>query len=106
MRAGRLNTFLTPQRLAVTVNADTGETLRRWETLPDIRAERVKFNARAVAKRGEVTIDADAVFYIRINHPVEDGWRVRERGGELYDCVVEPNREKGLKLLKCKKVNA
>lgn len=105
MKSGRLNTFLTPMQLTVVTNQQTGETHREWVEMPQIRAERVKFIAREVRKSGEITVSADAVFHIRIQHPVSDGWRVRERDGFLYDVVVEPDKKNQLKLLKCTKVN-
>ncbi|WP_303745040.1 phage head closure protein [uncultured Duncaniella sp.] len=105
MKAGRLNTFITPMHLTVTHDAVTGEARRVWEELPEIRAERVKYTARHVYNSAELVVGVDAVFHIRYAHPVRDGWRVRERGGDIYDVVVEPNREKQLKLLRCTKVN-
>lgn len=105
MKAGRLNTFLTPMHLTVTHDPVTGEACRSWVELREIRAERVRYAARHVYNSAELVVGIDAVFHVRIQHPVEDGWRVRERNGETYDVVVEPNTEKQLKLLRCTKVN-
>ncbi len=105
MNAGRLTHFLTPLRLDTVTSAETGEARQVWTEGREMRAERVKFTARAVTRGAENVIAADAVYYVRIQHPVSDGWRVRDRAGTLYDVVVEPNREKGLKLLKCTKAN-
>lgn len=105
MNAGRLSYFLTPMRLETVINPDTGEITRRWTELTEIRAERVKVASKAVTRGNEDFVAVDAVYYIRWNHDVRDGDRIRERGGNTYEVVVEPNREKGLKLLKCTKVN-
>lgn len=105
MKAGRLNYFLTPMELITEHNPDTGETLRYWEAHDEIRAERVKFIARAATRGVESLTVADAIFRIRYRHDVKDGWRVRDREGVKYDVVVEPDRENGMKLLKCTKVN-
>jgi head-tail adaptor len=105
MNAGKLSYFLTPLQLENVINPETGEMRQVWVEGKEMRAERVKFVARAAVRGSESVIGADAVYYVRIQHPIDDGWRVRERGGVLYDVVVEPNREKGLKLLKCTKVN-
>lgn len=105
MKAGRLTSFLTLCRLEVSKNPNTGAILRKWVDVREVRAERVKFIARAVTRGVEGFVEADAVFYVRDQHHVEDGWRVRERNGTVYDVVVEPNREQGYNLLKCTKVN-
>ncbi len=105
MKAGRLSYFLTPQKLEVLEDPVTGETKRVWRDQPEIRAERVKFISKAVTRGGESFFDADAVFRIRWTHRIEDGWRVQERGGFLYDVTVEPDRENDMRLLKCTKVN-
>lgn len=105
MEAGPLNTFLKLRRIVVETSPSTGEVTRRWEDVREVRAQRVKFVAKAVTRGSEAFVQADAVFYIRIQHHIEDGWRVIDRSGTEYDVVVEPNREKGLNLLKCTKVN-
>lgn len=105
MTAGRLNYFLTPLRLERSYNPITGETTSHWAEKPEIRAERVKFTAKAVYRGVESLIAADAVYLVRYRHEISDGWRVRDREGTVYNVVVEPNREKDLKLLKCTKVN-
>lgn len=105
MKAGRLNCFLTPSHLVTATDPESGAVTRRWTDEKEIRAERVKFTAKAVMRGAEGFIQADAVFYVRHRHRIEDGWRVRDRAGMLYDVVVEPDRENDLKLLKCTRVN-
>lgn len=105
MNAGRLSYFLTPMRLETVINPDTGSVSRQWVEQKEIRAERMKFTARAVTRGAEGFFAVDAVYLVRMQHRISDGWRVRDRDGVLYDVTVEPNREKGLKLLKCVKVN-
>lgn len=105
MKAGRLNYFLTPKRLQTVTNPETGETRREWTEEKEIRAERVKITAKAMMKGPELIQHIDAAFYVRFAHPIADGWRVKDREGIIYDVNVEPNREKGLKLLKCSKIN-
>ena len=105
MNAGRLTSFLIPLELVKETDKVTGEITRRWKEHPEIRAERVKYAAKIVQRGGEMVTKVDAVFYIRIQHKVADGWRVRTRDGAIYDVTVEPNRDKQLKLLTCSKVN-
>lgn len=105
MEAGRLTYFLTPLRLEVVTNPLTGAVSQRWAEQREIRAERAKITAKAVTRGVEGFVNVDAVYYVRWQHRIEDGWRVRDRDGIIYDVVVEPNREKGLRLLKCTKVN-
>lgn len=105
MNAGTLAYFLDCFRLETVTDPVTGETTREWTEAGTVRADRIKLNGRAVMSGRESTVKADAAYYVRIQHHITDGWRVRERGGYLYDVTVEPNRQKGLKLLKCTKVN-
>lgn len=105
MNAGRLTEFLTPMHLETGVDPASGAIKRDWVEEKEIRAERVKLTTRAVTRGAEGFIEADAVYYVRIQHRIKDGWRVADRYGTLYDVVTEPNREKGLLVLKCTKVN-
>lgn len=105
MNAGRLSYFLTPMRLETVTDPASGAITRRWVEQKEIRAERVKLTVRSQMRGVELFNAADAVYYIRHRHRIEDGWRMKDRDGTLYDVVVEPNREKDLKVLKCTKVN-
>ncbi len=105
MFAGRLTEKLIPSRLVRETDPRTGETRERWEELAPIRAERMKLTARSVLRRRETVTEIDAAYYVRIQHPVSDGWRVLNSDGVKFDVVVEPNRDKMLKILKCTRAN-
>lgn len=105
MNAGSLTYRLVAIEYVTTEDPLTGEKISEWIDRFTMRAERIKLTGKAVVRGSESVIEADAAYYVRIQHPIKDGWRVRELGGDLYDVVVEPNREKQLKILKCKKVN-
>lgn len=105
MNAGRLSYFLTPLQLVTRIDPESGSVRRQWVVHREMRAERVKFAAKAVTRGAEGFTAVDAVYLVRMRHEISDGWRVRDREGTLYDVVVEPNREKDFKLLRCTKVN-
>lgn len=69
-------------------------------------AERVKLTGRSDMTASDLFAAYDAEYNVRDAHPVDSGWRVEELGGHLYNVVnVIPNRERGYKTLKCKRVN-
>ena len=105
MIAGALNEKLIPIRPVREINSKTGECTSGWEELPPIRAQRVKLSVREAVRRRETVVEADAAYYVRYQHPIADGWRVLNSDGVKFNVVVEPNRSKMLKILKCTRVN-
>lgn len=72
-----------------------------------VRAGRVKLSGQSRMSAYERFSDFNAIYEIRDAHTVDNGWRVQEIGGHLYTvCAVEPNRERGMLILICKRVNA
>ena len=72
-----------------------------------IYAERRKLESSEAVVNGEVFPDYRAEFNIRIFHPIKEGWRVTEEssGIEYRVKTVEVNKPRGMKTLKCEKVN-
>ncbi|MCM1369833.1 MAG: head-tail adaptor protein [Candidatus Amulumruptor caecigallinarius] len=105
MNAGGLRGMLIPLELQSFKNPMTGETIEEWVEHPPMRAQRIKIVGKAVVSGKESVIEQNTAYYVRLKHPISSGWRVKDKDGILYDVIVEPNDEKQLKVLECKKVN-
>lgn len=106
MNAGPLRERLVPIKPTEVRNEETGEITRGWEEQPQIRGQLTTYRGRERATQGEVVVNVDACYYVRYQQKIRDGWRLRDLSdGQLYTVVVEPNREKLFKLLRCTKVN-
>jgi len=105
MRAGGLRYRLEVLRPTITVS-EFGEEQTTWEVCRTVRAERVKLNGGRSLEVGETFPDYTAEFNVRYAHPVEENWRVRQLGGDLFTVSnVVPNLERGFKTLQCERVN-
>ena len=69
-------------------------------------AERVRTTPRYGVEADEMFSDITAEFNIRAYHEVKPNWRVEDSDGVLYTVAnVIPNIPKGMKTLRCEKVN-
>lgn len=69
-------------------------------------AERQKVSPRFVEEVGELFSDLTVEFNIRDIHEVDERWRVEQLGGHLYTVAnIIPNRERGMRTLRCERVN-
>lgn len=107
MRSGTLLYSLDILRPQVVTN-DFGEERTEWEqvnALP-VPAERVRLTPRAGVEAGERFPACDAEFNVRSSVPVEENWRVSQRGGWLYTVEnITPNLRRGYLTLSCSRVN-
>ena len=105
MRAGELKyrlTLLEP----VTVTNKFGEETPTYEATRTVHAERVKHSGRRSEEVGEHFADYSVEFNIRDAHPVAEGGRVQQLGGDLYNVVsIQPNIDRGMLTLSCERVN-
>lgn len=83
-----------------------GSEKTRYEETKTVHAERRKLTGNYREELGEMFPDYTAEFNIRIEHRVDEKWRVEERGGHLYTvCNIIPDRRKGMQTLRCERVN-
>lgn len=69
-------------------------------------AERVSAQGYKSVEIGERFADCRIQFNIRDVHTVQENWRCRQLGGELYTIVaIVPNLDRGYKTLICERVN-
>lgn len=105
MRAGALKyrlELLKPQRATDAMGAEEVT----YELLRTVRAERIRTDGRRSEEADEHFPDYTARFNIRDAHPVEENWRVRQKGGHLYTVVaILPNLDRGYNTLLCERVN-
>lgn len=77
-----------------------------WTETATVWAERVRITPRYGMEADEIFSDFTAEFNIRAYHEVRDGWRVEGSDGNLYTVTnVTPNIARGMKTLRCEKVN-
>lgn len=104
MYAGRMKYKLVLMRPVTTEARFGAET--DYEDTTTVWAERVKISGRRSEEAGEHFPDYHVEFNIRDAHPVDDNWRVRQLGGNLYTVTnVIPNRDRGMLTLICERVN-
>lgn len=78
---------------------DYVETVTVW-------AERVKMSGSYGEEVGEKFPSYLVEFNIRDAHEVGENWRVEQLGGYLYTVVnIIPNPQRGMKTLRCDRVN-
>lgn len=105
MRAGEMKYKLQLLKPSVVTN-DFGEEKPSYEYIRTIWAERVKQSGVRSEEVGEHFPDYSVEFNIRDAHPVEENWRVQQLGGYLYTVTnIIPNLDRGMKTLKCERVN-
>ena len=95
-------TLLEPQ----TVTTASGNEKTTYAAIRTVWAERVKATGRRSEEVGEHFPDYSVDYNIRDTHPVQENWRVRQLGGELYTVTnIIPNLDRGYKTLVCVRVN-
>lgn len=95
-------TLLEPQ----TVTTASGNEKTTYVAIRTVWAERVKTTGRRSEEVGEHFPDYSVDYNIRDAHPVQENWRVRQLGGELYTVTnIIPNLDRGYKTLVCVRVN-
>ncbi len=108
MIAGRLKYRIELQR-PVSADDPYGDRPARgsFEPVAVVRAERVRLSGQRRMDAREEFSDFTAVYRIRDAHKADNGWCVRDlSSGVLYDVVaVEPNRDRGMLQLICRRVN-
>ena len=103
--AGRFKYRLILMKPQVT-QTPTGASRLTYVQTKEVWAERLRFTGRRSIEAGEEFADYTAEYNIYIAHQCDDGWRVQEIGGHLYDVVTtDPNRDRGIVTLKCQRVN-
>ena len=77
-----------------------------WTETTVTWAERVRTTPRYGVEVDEMFSDLIAEFNIRAYHEVKPNWRVEDTEGVLYTVTnVIPNLPRGMKTLRCEKVN-
>ena len=77
-----------------------------WTETALIWAERTRATPRYGVEVDEMFSDQTAEFNIRAYHEVKANWRVEDSDGVLYTVTnVIPNITRGMKTLRCEKVN-
>lgn len=105
MRAGALKFKLILYQPQMAVNR-FGEEARSFDKYRTVAAERVKHTGRRSEEVGEHFAAYTAEYNIRDAHPVDEGWRVQQLGGHLYNVTaVIHNLDRGMKTLICERVN-
>jgi len=112
MIAGRLKYKLMMIQPVSDTDGFGAEGPTRWAERGVIRADRVSLAGSEKRAAGEFFAEYKSVWNVRAQHPVAEGWRVREYGttdtpaGMLWLVTnVEPNRHKGYKTLICRRAN-
>lgn len=105
MRAGGMKYRLTLMKPVAKVNG-FGESVMTYEETRMVRAERVKLSGNRGIDADEMFSSYGAEFNIRNSHPVGEGWRAKQLGGNLYTITsILPNLDKGMNTLVCERVN-
>lgn len=105
MQAGRMRHRLRILK-PVTAKDEFQAEYTDWIETAVAWAERVKSTPRFGVEVVEVFSDFTVEFNIRAAHEVDNGWRVEQLGGHLYTVTnVTPNIERGMKTLRCERVN-
>ncbi|MDE6679954.1 MAG: head-tail adaptor protein [Muribaculaceae bacterium] len=109
MKAGKLNIRIQRRRPVKRSAAGfgSGSVSYQDEGAP-VWAQRVSETGRQIKEGGEVFAAYDAEFHVHYAVQIGEGWRVREcgpEGREYRVANVIVNRQRGLRTLKCKKVN-
>lgn len=105
MIAGRLRYRLTLLK-PVASSGKFGSEKKAYENVRTVWAERVKVSPTLVEDLGEIFSDYTVEWNIRDSHPVDEKWRVEQKGGHLYDVInVIPNHDRGMLTLRCRRVN-
>lgn len=104
MYAGRMTEKLVITRPA-TATDNFGHTAQSYIIYGAVWGERIRYAGREIHDAGESFAAYDAEFNIRWAHDVKEGWRV-EYEGATYDVTnVLGNRKRGMRTLKCTRVN-
>mgnify|MGYP002479226016 CR=1 FL=1 len=105
MIAGKMRSYLDLMKPNMKTD-NYGDDSITYQVTKTVHAERVKISGRRSDEVGEHFPDYDAEFNIRAEHAIDENWRVRQRGGHLYDVTnIIPNIDKGFKTLICQRVN-
>lgn len=105
MIAGRMRYRLRVYR-PESSNSGFGRGAVKYSFEKVIWAERETISGSRSVEAGEVFADYRVTFKVRDAHAVCEGWRVEERGGRLYEVTnVIPNIARGMKVLRCERVN-
>lgn len=105
MIAGRMKYKLQLLQPVSDTNNFGAETVK-WTLVRTVNAERVKQSGNRSEEVGEHFPDYQAEFNIRDAHPVQENWRVKQLGGDLYTVTnIIPNLDKGYNTLVCVRVN-
>lgn len=77
-----------------------------YEETRTVHAERVKTSPSRSEEVGEHFPDYRAEFNIRVQHPIDENWRVEQLGGHLYTVTnIVVNIDRGMQTLTCERVN-
>lgn len=77
-----------------------------WSETATIWAERCRTTPRYGVEADEMFSDITVEFNIRAYHEVKANWRVEDTDGVVYTVTnVIPNIPRGMKTLRCEKVN-
>ena len=105
MQAGRMKYSVTLLEPSKTTN-EYGEEAVEYVETRTIHAERIKTTGNRSEEVGEHFPDYSAEFNVRDSHPVEENWRLQQKGGYLYTITnIIPNIDRGMKTLICVRVN-
>lgn len=90
----------------VTITDSFGSERTEWEETNTVHAERVSVRGSRSNEVGELFPDYSVSYNIRIQHEIEENWRVEEVKGYLYSVTnIIYNQSKGYKTLICERVN-
>lgn len=105
MQAGRMRYMLElfePVRVTDRFGSESVE----WTSRGKVHAERARLSGRRSDEVDERFGDYSVDFNIRYRHEVDEHWRVRQLGEHLYEVLaVIPNIDRGMKTIKCERVN-
>ncbi len=105
MKAGRMKYRLKVERPEIVIDEFKAETTR-WIPGKTIWAERVRNVGRRREEAGELFPDHSVEYNVRIQHDVQENWRVEEIGGHRYVVVATvPNADRGMLTLVCERLN-
>ena len=83
-----------------------GAEFTSYEVTRTVHAERVSQTGARSEEVGEHFPNYSARYNIRDAHPVQENWRVRQKGGYLYTVTaIIPNHARGFNTLICERVN-
>lgn len=106
MIAARLNYRIILKRPRPLTLDFFGEETLIFEEVGRFAVERKEMGGASVKQAGEIFTDYHATFILRWHVSVAVGWRVVDEDGieyEVTSCV--PNRRRGLREIKCNRVN-